>query len=68
MKEEKIIINIDTEGNATIEVVGVTGTKCLAMTEELENFLGIVVARETKPEMNQRPVRVAVTKTQSLKR
>jgi hypothetical protein len=66
MREEKIIILIDKEGNPSIEVEGVKGKKCLDLTKELEDILGVVKTRTPKKEMAERPV--VITTTQTVKR
>jgi hypothetical protein len=66
MREEKLIILIDKEGNPSIEVEGVKGKKCLDLTKELEDVLGVVKTRTAKKEMNERPV--IITTTQTIKR
>lgn len=50
MAEEKIIISFDESGGSSIEVQGVKGRKCLALTEDLERALGKVEERKRKPE------------------
>lgn len=52
MSEEKILITFSGEGDAQIEVQGVKGQKCLALTEDLEKALGQVKERRKKPEFH----------------
>jgi len=66
MREEKLIILIDKEGNPSIEVEGIKGKKCLDLTKELEGILGVVKTRTPKKEMAERPV--VITTTQTIKR
>ena len=48
---EEIEVVIDKNGDVKIEVHGVTGTKCLDITADLEAALGgEVSSREMKPE------------------
>ena len=68
MREEKLIILIDKEGNPSIEVEGVKGKKCLDLTKELEGILGVVKTRTPKKEMAERPVVITNTTTQTVKR
>lgn len=49
MKEEQILITIE-DGNVTVEVKGVAGKKCVALTKELEEALGTVSERTFKRE------------------
>lgn len=58
MQEERIIVNISTEGDVSIEVQGVKGKKCLGLTEELEKELGVVIDRKYKKEFREQPVQV----------
>ena len=46
-------ISISPEGEVMIEVEGVKGKQCLAITEDLEKELGIVLNREKKSEFYQ---------------
>ncbi len=47
MELQEIDVTIDTDGNVRIEVRGVQGPACLALTAELEAALGSsVVSRE----------------------
>ena len=68
MREEKLIILIDKEGNPSIEVKGVKGKKCLDLTKELEGILGVVKTRTPKKEIAERPVVITNTTTQTVKR
>ncbi|EAZ90046.1 DUF2997 domain-containing protein [Crocosphaera chwakensis] len=49
----EIIINVDANGNFTIEVKGSSGGNCLSLTKPLEEALGGVDNREFKPEYRQ---------------
>ena len=54
MKEERIRIVIMPDGSSTVEVLGVKGKRCLKITEELEEELGIVTKRKAKAEMQEK--------------
>ncbi len=54
MKEERIVITADNDGNTKIDVQGVVGKRCLDLTTELEKELGIVTKRTEKPEIKKR--------------
>ena len=45
-----ITVTIDVDGTTTVEVGGVSGPSCEAMTRELEAALGGLKARSRKPE------------------
>jgi hypothetical protein len=49
----EITINVDANGNFTIEVNGSSGENCLSLTQPLEEALGGVDNREFKPEYRQ---------------
>ncbi len=68
MKEERIIIEIDEEGNPTIDVNGVKGKKCLELTKQLEEALGTVSKRTEKKEMFERPVTIVAETKQKVGR
>lgn len=68
MKEERITIKIDKEGNASLDVAGVKGKKCLDLTKELEEALGVVSKRVEKKEIHERPVTIITTTVQGVKR
>lgn len=59
MNEEKIRVKIGKDGAVNIEVIGVKGKDCVAMTEELEEALGLVTKRTEKKEYHERPARQA---------
>jgi hypothetical protein len=44
--KQELEISIDDEGNVSIKVIGVDGAKCLELTRELEEALGIVTDRK----------------------
>ena len=68
MREEKIVIIIDEEGNSSIDVSGVKGKACLDITSKLEEALGVVSKREAKKEMQERPLIVKNSKHQTISR
>ena len=47
---QRIIFRITQDGTVTEEVQGVTDGTCIGITKEREEALGIVNARELKPE------------------
>jgi hypothetical protein len=47
-ERHELKISIDPTGNVQIEVEGIKGSKCLKLTEDLENELGIIIDREKK--------------------
>jgi hypothetical protein len=51
----EITINVDANGNFTIEVNGSSGGNCLSLTQPLEEALGGVNERKFKPEYRQNP-------------
>ncbi|MDA3837849.1 MAG: DUF2997 domain-containing protein [Candidatus Delongbacteria bacterium] len=50
MEYQNVEVVIDKEGNVVIEVDGVTGKACDAITKQLEKVLGKVESKEYKPE------------------
>ncbi|MHC4831509.1 MAG: DUF2997 domain-containing protein [Planctomycetota bacterium] len=44
--KHEIEITIDDDGNVSFEVKGVKGKKCLEITKDLEEALGMVKSRE----------------------
>lgn len=56
MKEQRIIVIVDSKGNPSIEVEGVNDASCMKETEPLEKaFGGVVIERKKKIEAS-RPV------------
>jgi hypothetical protein len=54
MEIQEIDVFLQTDGTVRIEVRGVKGQKCLALTEDLEKLLGgQVIAREKTPEFDE---------------
>lgn len=49
-KSNELEISIDAQGEVSINVIGAKGKKCLDLTKDLEEALGIVKERETKPQ------------------
>jgi hypothetical protein len=47
-ERHELKISIGPTGDVQIEVEGVKGNKCLKLTEDLENELGILINREKK--------------------
>ena len=55
------------DGTSTVEVLGVKGKRCLKITEELEEELGIITERKAKAEMQEKDT-VSANKVQNLHR
>lgn len=54
MELQEIDLFIDAKGEVRIEVRGVKGTQCLALTKELEAVLGAqIMSREFTPEAHE---------------
>ena len=49
-KKTEIAFRIAPDGGVTFEVRGVKGPDCLALTQEIEDELGVVTAREKTSE------------------
>ena len=54
MAQETIKFIISQDGTVTEEVIGVTGTQCLDVTEKLEEKLGVVQWRKETQEYYQK--------------
>lgn len=52
--QKKIIINIDQEGNCSIEGEGFVGPECSHFLSEIESSLGQIISQKDKPEYIQR--------------
>lgn len=50
---KQVNVNISPEGEVEIDVQGVSGPTCLALTEGIERALGRMTVRDSKPEMHQ---------------
>lgn len=51
MKQEPIItLEVDADGHVIVEVSGVQGPACQALTKELEEALGTTTSKQLKPE------------------
>lgn len=50
INKQELDISIDAEGNVAINVIGSKGKKCLEITKDIEDALGIVVNRDKKPQ------------------
>ncbi len=68
MREEKIRVKIKEDGTVGIEVIGVKGKDCIAMTADLEEALGVVTDRTKKREYHQRPARVTTQNVSNIHR
>ncbi len=49
-RKDELEISINSDGEVSINVIGSKGKKCLDLTKDLEEALGIVTQRETKPQ------------------
>ena len=49
-KKDELEISINAEGDVSINVIGAKGKKCLDLTKDMEDALGIVTQMETKPQ------------------
>jgi hypothetical protein len=58
--KHEINIAIDDNGNVSFEVRGVKGKKCLAITKDWEEALGIVVKQEKTAEFYQTETQTGV--------
>lgn len=55
MRDKKqIVIDIDSEGNCSIEGEGFLGPECAHFMEEIEEAIGTRVSQKDKPEYSQR--------------
>jgi hypothetical protein len=52
--QKKIVIDIDPEGNCSIDGEGFVGTECAHFLEEIEEALGQKISQTNKPEYRQR--------------
>lgn len=55
-KKDELEISITAEGDVSINVIGAKGKKCLDLTKDLEEILGIVTERETKPQFYEQDI------------
>lgn len=51
--EPEVTLEVDTDGHIVVEVHGVQGPACQALTKELEEALGTVTKKTLKPECHQ---------------
>lgn len=59
--KHEIKIDIDDSGNVSFRVMGLKGKKCLAVTKEFEEALGIVVKQEKTAEFYQTETQTGIT-------
>lgn len=52
--QKKIVIDIDPEGNCSIEGEGFIGPECSHFMNEIEESLGTTTSEKEKPEYSQR--------------
>lgn len=50
---QQVIVNIDAQGNTTVEAKGVQGSGCAALTRAIEEALGKTVTDQKKAEFFQ---------------
>ncbi len=48
-KKQELEISITAEGDVSINVIGAKGKTCLKLTKDLEDAIGTVTKRDTKP-------------------
>lgn len=53
MTKQELEIQISDKGDVTVNVIGIKGKKCMDITKELEECLGIISSFEKKPEFYQ---------------
>ena len=53
MAGEEIVVDIDKDGNVTVEGVNIEGPHCMALTKEIEEALGERTSVVKKPEFNR---------------
>ena len=65
MREQKqIIIDIDSDGNCSIDGKGFVGPECGHFLNEIQESLGVQISQKDKPEYRQRQT----TSTRNLQR
>jgi hypothetical protein len=52
--QKKIVVEIDEEGNCSIDGKGFVGTECDKFMGEIEDALGATISTKDKPERRQR--------------
>jgi len=52
--QKKIVIDIDPQGNCSINGEGFVGTECAHFLEEIEEAIGEKISQTDKPEYSQR--------------
>lgn len=55
-QQSTVIIKVSPQGEISIEVDGIKGSDCTALTQPLEDQLGVVQDRKLKPEYKLRKV------------
>lgn len=53
-KQKSIVVEIDNEGNCSIDGQGFVGTECAHFINEIEEGLGTRTSQRDKPEYRQR--------------
>ena len=59
-KKQELDIHIAHDGTVTLNVLSEKGKTCLDLTQDLEESLGVVLARETKPAFYEQEERESV--------
>jgi len=54
MQKKKVVVEIDAEGNCSIDGQGFQGTECSHFIGEIEEALGQKIFQRDKPEYRQR--------------
>jgi hypothetical protein len=60
MREVKITVDIDAQGNSKVEAHNFPNNACLKETASLEEAMGKLVTRDAKPEMHIPDAKAAV--------
>lgn len=55
-RQKQVIIDIDSDGNCSIEGEGFIGPECSHFTGEIEEALGEQTSQRNKPEYDQRQI------------
>lgn len=68
MEIQEIEVTIGKDGQVQIQVRGVQGTKCLALTKELEEALGgNILSRVMTAEASEEDIQIDIDQSQHLK-
>lgn len=50
---QEIVIDVDPVGNVTVEGKGIEGSECKALTQGIEEAIGVVTKTVKKPEFHR---------------